>query len=125
MVPAFNAKLSEYHAAVGHAALDEWPDARAEWLAVAARYRAAFAGLFGCTPPRGIRAGLGIVRLCAAAETYRRRSSRAAPEQHGDRNPPVVGQWGSRASLDVPLSAGAAASHRGALEIDPRDSNLS
>lgn len=43
-VPAFNAKLSEYHAAVGHAALDEWPDARAEWLRVAARYRAALAG---------------------------------------------------------------------------------
>lgn len=42
-VPAFNAKLSEYHAAVGHAALDEWADARVEWLAVAARYRAALA----------------------------------------------------------------------------------
>jgi dTDP-4-amino-4,6-dideoxygalactose transaminase len=33
-----NAKLSEYHAAVGHAALDEWPNARAEWMAVAAAY---------------------------------------------------------------------------------------
>ena len=34
-----NAKLSEYHAAVGHAALDEWLDARAEWFSVAAAYR--------------------------------------------------------------------------------------
>jgi dTDP-4-amino-4,6-dideoxygalactose transaminase len=34
-----NAKLSEYHAAVGHAALDEWVVARAEWLGVAAAYR--------------------------------------------------------------------------------------
>jgi dTDP-4-amino-4,6-dideoxygalactose transaminase len=34
-----NAKLSEYHAAVGHAALDEWAVARAEWLGVAAAYR--------------------------------------------------------------------------------------
>jgi dTDP-4-amino-4,6-dideoxygalactose transaminase len=34
-----NAKLSEYHAAVGHAALDEWPDARTDWMAVAAAYR--------------------------------------------------------------------------------------
>ena len=38
-VPGFNAKLSEYHAAVGHAALDEWPAARLEWLAVARSYR--------------------------------------------------------------------------------------
>jgi dTDP-4-amino-4,6-dideoxygalactose transaminase len=38
-VPALNAKLSEYHAAVGHAALDEWLDARSEWLAVAGAYR--------------------------------------------------------------------------------------
>ncbi len=42
-VAAFNAKLSEYHAAVGHAALDEWQGARREWLTVAARYRAALA----------------------------------------------------------------------------------
>jgi dTDP-4-amino-4,6-dideoxygalactose transaminase len=34
-----NAKLSEYHAAVGHASLDEWANARAEWMAVAATYR--------------------------------------------------------------------------------------
>src|SRR5262245_27197646 len=40
-VPAFNAKLSEYHAAVGHASLDEWPGARGEWLLVANRYHEA------------------------------------------------------------------------------------
>lgn len=34
-----NAKLSEYHAAVGHASLDEWADARAEWITVAAAYK--------------------------------------------------------------------------------------
>ncbi len=39
LVPGFNAKMSEYHAAVGNAALDEWSSTRAEWLAVAARYR--------------------------------------------------------------------------------------
>jgi dTDP-4-amino-4,6-dideoxygalactose transaminase len=42
MMPATNAKMSEYHAAVGHAALDEWSEARAEWMAVAAAYRKAF-----------------------------------------------------------------------------------
>jgi dTDP-4-amino-4,6-dideoxygalactose transaminase len=41
LVPAMNAKLSEYHAAVGLAALDEWPQARAEWMAVAGGYRLA------------------------------------------------------------------------------------
>jgi dTDP-4-amino-4,6-dideoxygalactose transaminase len=41
---AFNAKLSEYHAAVGHAALDEWDQARAEWRNAANAYRRALRG---------------------------------------------------------------------------------
>jgi dTDP-4-amino-4,6-dideoxygalactose transaminase len=41
---AFNAKLSEYHAAVGHAALDEWDQARAEWSRAAKAYRRALGG---------------------------------------------------------------------------------
>jgi dTDP-4-amino-4,6-dideoxygalactose transaminase len=41
---AMNAKLSEYHAAVAHAALDEWGEARTEWLGAAAAYRAGLAG---------------------------------------------------------------------------------
>jgi dTDP-4-amino-4,6-dideoxygalactose transaminase len=36
---AINAKLSEYHAAVGLAALDEWPVARAEWMETALEFR--------------------------------------------------------------------------------------
>lgn len=40
-LPAANGKLSEYHAAVGLAALDEWPEARAEWMAAATAYRRA------------------------------------------------------------------------------------
>lgn len=40
-----NAKLSEYHAAVGLAALDEWDAARAEWAAVAEAYGNALSGL--------------------------------------------------------------------------------
>ena len=42
---ATNAKLSEYHAAIGLAALDEWDVTRAEWMAVADAYNGAFAGL--------------------------------------------------------------------------------
>jgi dTDP-4-amino-4,6-dideoxygalactose transaminase len=38
---ATNAKFSEYHAAIGLAALDEWSDARADWMRVARQYRAA------------------------------------------------------------------------------------
>jgi dTDP-4-amino-4,6-dideoxygalactose transaminase len=38
-MPAANAKLSEYHAAVGLAALDEWTEVRGEWMAVARGYR--------------------------------------------------------------------------------------
>jgi dTDP-4-amino-4,6-dideoxygalactose transaminase len=36
-----NAKLSEYHAAVGLAALDAWPETRREWMAAARAYRQA------------------------------------------------------------------------------------
>lgn len=36
---SLNAKLSEYHAAVAHAALDEWPEARDDWMKVARSYR--------------------------------------------------------------------------------------
>ena len=39
IAPATNGKLSEYHAAIGHAALDEWGEVREEWMAVARRYR--------------------------------------------------------------------------------------
>lgn len=41
---AFNAKLSEYQAAVGHAALDEWDQTRAEWSDAANAYRRALRG---------------------------------------------------------------------------------
>jgi dTDP-4-amino-4,6-dideoxygalactose transaminase len=44
-VPATNAKLSEYHAAIGLAALDEWDVTRAEWMAVADAYGSVFSGL--------------------------------------------------------------------------------
>lgn len=40
-MPAANAKLSEYHAAVGLAGLDEWVDVRNEWMAMAQAYRKA------------------------------------------------------------------------------------
>ncbi|MEA2664428.1 MAG: hypothetical protein QOI11_1372 [Candidatus Eremiobacteraeota bacterium] len=43
-VPALNAKLSEYAAAVGLAALDRWPATRAEWQRVAESYAHAVAG---------------------------------------------------------------------------------
>jgi dTDP-4-amino-4,6-dideoxygalactose transaminase len=38
-MPAANAKLSEYHAAVGLAALDEWSEIREGWMARATAYR--------------------------------------------------------------------------------------
>lgn len=45
--PAGNAKLSEYHAAVGLAGLDEWPSVRNEWLSVAQAYGDALSSLIG------------------------------------------------------------------------------
>jgi dTDP-4-amino-4,6-dideoxygalactose transaminase len=40
----YNGKLSEYHAAVGLAALDAWPERRRAFAALTERYRCAFAG---------------------------------------------------------------------------------
>lgn len=40
----FNGKLSEYHAAVGHATLDEWPERDARYRAIAAAYGEAWRG---------------------------------------------------------------------------------
>ena len=43
--PSTNGKISEYHAAVGLAGLDEWSEKRMSFLAVAGRYRKAMAGV--------------------------------------------------------------------------------
>jgi dTDP-4-amino-4,6-dideoxygalactose transaminase len=43
VVAALNAKLSEYHAAVGLASLDAWNNTREEWMSVASAYRRAAA----------------------------------------------------------------------------------
>lgn len=49
LLPGTNAKLSEYAAAVGLAALDEWPEARARWCVAQAAYERRLAGV--STPP--------------------------------------------------------------------------
>jgi dTDP-4-amino-4,6-dideoxygalactose transaminase len=50
---AFNAKLSEYHGAVGHAALDEWEQTREEWNDAARGYRRALYGTDRVSLQRG------------------------------------------------------------------------
>lgn len=41
--PGVNSKMSEYTAAVSHAALDDWPNKRQKWLAVTHKYQQALA----------------------------------------------------------------------------------
>ena len=53
LVPAFNGKLSEYHAAVGLAALDLWPESRRAFQLVGLNYRRAFADRAGVALPDG------------------------------------------------------------------------
>jgi dTDP-4-amino-4,6-dideoxygalactose transaminase len=52
-VEATNGKLSEYAAALGLAGLDEWPDRRAAFQAVALRYRENLADVPGAALPEG------------------------------------------------------------------------
>lgn len=44
MMPATNAKLSEYHAAIGLAMFDEWSEVRGQWMTAAQTYRRLFVG---------------------------------------------------------------------------------
>jgi dTDP-4-amino-4,6-dideoxygalactose transaminase len=43
LTAGFNAKFSEYHAAIALAALDTWSETRAAWMSVAGPYRRALA----------------------------------------------------------------------------------
>jgi dTDP-4-amino-4,6-dideoxygalactose transaminase len=70
---SFNGKISEYHAAVGLAMLDDWPNRRAITLSVAEIYRQTFSAL-------GLEAGLQtfpmvdasyVVLLCDSAHACR------------------------------------------------------
>lgn len=54
-VVAINAKMSEYQAAVGHAALDEWPSTRARLMGLADAFRRRFGA-----GPVAMQAGFGI-----------------------------------------------------------------
>ncbi len=53
LVPALNGKLSEYHAAVGLAALDLWPETRRAFQLAALNYRRAFTSFAGGWLPEG------------------------------------------------------------------------
>jgi len=69
-VPAFNAKMSEYHAAVGLAAFEGWPETRGDFQRVAAAYRRHLADL-AVTPIDGLGqrwvAATCVVRFASVA----------------------------------------------------------
>ncbi len=68
-VIGFNGKLSEYHAAVAHAALDGWAERRRDWLAVKARLGEALG--MGDAGGSGARCVPGPdARLPVAVSTY-------------------------------------------------------
>ena len=122
-VPALNAKFSEYHAAVGLAALDEWHRARAEWLRVSHRYRDALQ----LSPVARLQEGFGdtwVSSVCVLgltgmdADHLERRMTSAAIETrrwwghgaqgHGSmsacpRAPLPVTEELSRSTLGVPM----------------------
>ena len=77
-VAAFNAKLSEYHAAVGHASLDEWQEARAEWLTPAAHYRR----LLADSSTARLQRGFGESWVSSVCVLHMRRSDADHLEQH-------------------------------------------
>jgi dTDP-4-amino-4,6-dideoxygalactose transaminase len=66
-VPAFNAKMSEYAAAVGLAALDRWLETRTEFIRVAEAYRSGFAGNNGVVLQPGFGEGWVASSACVSA----------------------------------------------------------
>lgn len=62
--PALNGKMSEYHAAVALAALDQWGDTRAAFLAMLSRQRAALADVKGMLWPEGLGSDYVASTLC-------------------------------------------------------------
>ena len=52
-IPGTNAKMSEYHAAIGLAGLEMWPERRAAYLTVCARLAERLAACPGVTLPKG------------------------------------------------------------------------
>lgn len=77
---ATNGKLSEYHAAVGLAALDEWDVARAEWVAAAHRYRRALNTNALRLPPGFGEAWVGSACVLELARPEARRLEAAMTE---------------------------------------------
>ncbi len=111
-VPGFNGKMSEYHAAIGHAALDEWAMTRAAFTGRASIWRGAMAsaGLgalrlqegFGLTwISTGLVVDLGVPRAREIAQSFDRRGieTRRWWEDGCHRQPAYADA--PRASLDV------------------------
>jgi dTDP-4-amino-4,6-dideoxygalactose transaminase len=99
-VAAFNAKLSEYHAAVGHAAVDEWQAARAEWLTVAARYRA----LLADSAVARLQQGFGDGWVSSVCVLHLKRTEADHLEQHMNRLAIETRRWwgnGAHAHLSM------------------------
>ena len=66
-MPAFNAKLSEYAAAIGLAGLDAWPRIRARFAALARRYAAALKPLAEVRPMPGFGTGAWVASTAVVA----------------------------------------------------------
>lgn len=68
LAPGFNGKMSEYHAAVGLASLDEWADRRQAYADVADAFRDA-ADAFGIVPNLFVAPTIGSAYALFSAET--------------------------------------------------------
>ena len=118
LIPATNAKLSEYAAAVGLAALDNWPGDRLRFMRTAQQLRIALIG----RPEVVFQDGWGsdwITSVCTVglprgtADAVRRRPARGR-----DRHAPMVGRRLPRQHGLRRLPARSAARHRRARRRD-------
>ena len=104
-VPAGSAKLSEYHAAVGLAALDECDITRAEWMTVAGAYRSRFSE-FEPVQASDCFGKSWIASTCLfGLGALPRLRSRKGIGKLRDRNAPMVGQRRPSPSGDDRLPA--------------------
>lgn len=124
-VPAMNAKLSEYHAAVGLAALDEWPQARVEWAAVARDYRRALPEFEPGPVPERIWGELGFLNLQFELCGHRRGASGTSARRCADQFAKLVGGRCACAPGDPGVPARTPPDDRTACAIHHRSAAVS
>jgi len=122
LIAGVNAKLSEYHAAIGLASLDMWSETRTAWMSVAGTYRNAMKNSNSINLQPGFGETCEFDVHCVDRRA-RPRQGAAGIGGRRNRNAIMVGQRGAQPTGDCRVSASQLAGHGvfGENDIGPTD----